>query len=72
MHWPLTLAAPSVETITALHHFHPLVKVNFPPFIDDFHLEMDFILDEKANIYVLTHSPHLSFGNPLGMVYELL
>jgi hypothetical protein len=49
-----------------------IVKVDLPPFIDDFHVEMDFVLDEKVNIYVLTHSPHLSFGNPLGTVYELL
>jgi hypothetical protein len=29
-----TFAAPSVETITTLYHFHPLVKVNLPPSID--------------------------------------
>jgi hypothetical protein len=67
-----TLVAPSFETITTLFHFHPLVKVNLPPFIDDFHPKMDFVLDEEANIYVLTHSPRLSFGNPSSMVYELL
>jgi hypothetical protein len=27
-------------------------------------------LDWKAFISTFAHSPHLSFGNPLGMVYE--
>jgi hypothetical protein len=67
-----TLVVPLVETIIALCHFHPLVKVNLPLFIDDFHPEMDFVLDKEVNIYVLTCLPHLSFNKPLGMVYEIL
>jgi hypothetical protein len=51
------LMAPSVETITALRHFHP--KTNL-------------ILDRKANIYVLMCSPCLSSISLLGMVYEIL
>jgi len=39
---PLT---PSNETIRLFHLLHPLVKVDFPPFVDDFHLEMEVILD---------------------------
>jgi len=54
------------------HHFHPLVEVDLPPFVDDFNLEMDLVLDREAFIYVLTHSPHLSSDSPLNMVYELL
>jgi hypothetical protein len=64
--------APLVETITTLCHFYALVKVNLPLFINDFHLEMDFILDKEANIYVLMCSPCLSFSSPSSMVYELL
>ncbi len=56
----------------ALHHFHPLVKVDLPPFVDDFNPELNLILDREAFIYALMHSPHLSSNNPLNMVYELL
>jgi hypothetical protein len=28
-----------------LRLFHPHAKVDFPPFVDDFHLEMKIILD---------------------------
>jgi hypothetical protein len=69
---PSTLVAPSIKTIATLRHFHPLADVDLPPFVDDFHPNTDLVLDRKAFIYALTHSPHLSFGNPLGMVYELL
>ncbi len=69
---PNTLATPSGKTITTPHHLHPLVEVDFPPFVDDFHLEMDLALDKEAFIFALTHSPHLSSNNPSGMVYELL
>jgi hypothetical protein len=64
--------APSTETIATLHHFHPLVEVDLPPFVNDFNPKMDLILDKEAFISVLTHSPHLSFNNPSNMVYELL
>jgi hypothetical protein len=47
---PNTLAAPSVETITAFRHFHPLAKVNLPLFIEDFHLETDFFWIENLTL----------------------
>jgi hypothetical protein len=64
--------APSAKTIVAFHHLHPLVKVDFPPFVDDFHLEIDLALDRKTFIYTLTHSPCLSSNSPLILVYERL
>jgi hypothetical protein len=64
--------APLIETIVAFCHFHPLVEVDFHPFVNDFDLEMDLVLDRKAFIFVLMRSPHLSFGSLLSMVYELL
>jgi hypothetical protein len=48
-----------------------LVKDYFPPFVNDFHLEMDLVLDKEAFISTLTHFPHLSSGSPLGMVSQL-
>jgi hypothetical protein len=64
--------APSVKTITALRHLHPLPKIDLPPFVDYFHLEMDFILDREAFIYALTSFPHLSSNCFLSMVYTWL
>ncbi len=64
--------APLTKTIMALHHFHPLVKVDLPLFVDDFHLETNFILDREAFISILTHSPSFSFNGFSGTVYELL
>jgi len=69
---PNILMAPLIETITALHHLHPLVEVDFPPFVDDFHLETNLIFDREALMFALTHPPCLSFDGPLGMAYELL
>ncbi len=43
---PNTLPTPLAKTITTLHHLHPLVEVDFPPFVNDFHLEMDLALDK--------------------------
>jgi hypothetical protein len=51
---------------------HPLVEVDFLPFIEDFHLEMEDTLDRETFISALVHSPCLSSDDPLGMVYELL
>jgi hypothetical protein len=34
---PNTHVAPLTETITTLHHLHPLVEVDLPPFVDNFH-----------------------------------
>jgi hypothetical protein len=65
---PNILTTPSTETIVAFCHLHPLAKVDFPPFVDDFHLNMDLVLDRKA--FILIHFPHLSFDSPSGMVYE--
>jgi hypothetical protein len=46
MHWCLgILATPSSETIATLHHFHPLAEVDLPPFVDDFHLKTNLVLD---------------------------
>jgi hypothetical protein len=59
-----THAAPSTKTITTLHHFHPLVEVDIPPFIDDLNPKTDLVLDRKTFIYVLMHSPLLSFDSP--------
>jgi hypothetical protein len=38
----------------ALHYLHPLAEVNFPPFVEDFHPEMDLVLDRETFIYALT------------------
>jgi hypothetical protein len=65
-------AAPSVETITAFRHFHPLAEVDLPPFVDNCHPKMDLVLDRKAFIFALTHSQRFSFDGILDMVYELL
>ncbi len=46
---PNTLATPLVETITTLHHFHPLAKVKLPPFIEDFHPKTNFFWIEKLS-----------------------
>jgi hypothetical protein len=64
--------APSTKIIVALHHLHPLVKVDLPPFADDFYPETDLVLGRKAFIYVFAHSSCLSSSGPSGMVYELL
>jgi len=49
-----TFAAPSVETITTLHHFHPLVKVNLPPFIDIMVLGVFMIIGRVWSIKTFT------------------
>jgi hypothetical protein len=69
---PNTLVAPSTKTIAAFHHLHPLSEVDLPPFINDFHLKTNLVLDKETFIFTLTHFPHLLSGGPLGMVYELL
>jgi hypothetical protein len=69
---PSTHVAPSNETIGVLCLLHPLAKVDFPPFIDDFHLETKDTLYQEAFVYVLVCSLHISFGGVSHMVYELL
>jgi hypothetical protein len=64
--------APLVKTIVALGHLHPLVEIDLLPFANHFHPKTDLVLGKKAFIYVFTHSPHISSGGLLGMVYELL
>jgi hypothetical protein len=54
------------------HHLHPLVEVDLPPFVNDFHLELDLVLDIEAHIFSFMCLPRFSFGNPSSMVYELL
>jgi hypothetical protein len=56
----------------AFHHLHPLAKVDFTLFVDDFHLETNLGLDIKTFIFVFTHSTHLSSNGPSNTVYELL
>jgi hypothetical protein len=48
------------------------VEVNFLPFVDYFHLEIEGILDQETFIFALVCSPHFSSNDLLGMVYELL
>jgi len=67
-----TPAAPFNETIGVLCFLHSLFGVDFPLFVDDFHLEMQTILNWKTFVSALTFSPCLSFGGPLGMVYGVL
>ncbi len=64
-------AAPLIKTIATFRHLHPLIEVDLPPFVDDFHPKMDCVLDKEAFIFTLTHSPHLSFDGPSGVVFEL-
>jgi hypothetical protein len=56
----------------ALYHLHPLTKVDLLLFVDDFHPKTNRVLNREAFVYALTCSPHLSFSDPLSMVYELL
>jgi hypothetical protein len=57
---PTIHVAPLVKTIVVFHHLHPLVEVDLHSFVDDFHPKMDLVLDKKAFIFVLMHSPHPS------------
>jgi hypothetical protein len=55
------------------HRFlHPLVEVDLPPFINEFHLEIEVTLNREAFISALACSPCVSSIGPLDMVYELL
>jgi len=62
--------APLIESITTFRHFHLLVKDDFPPFVNNFHLEMDPFLNKETFIFTLTRFPRLSSGSPLGMVSQ--
>jgi hypothetical protein len=69
---PNTFTIPLIKAIVTFRHLHSLAEVDFPPFVNDFHLKTNFILDKKAFIFTLARSPCLLFSSPLGMVYELL
>jgi hypothetical protein len=53
---------PLIETIATFYHFYRLVEVDLPPFLNDFHLKITFVLDKEAFIFTLTHFPSLSYG----------
>jgi len=67
-----TIVTPSDETTGFFCLLHPLAKVDFLPFVDDFHLKIKVILDQETFIFTLVRSPHLYSSGPLGMVYEFL
>jgi hypothetical protein len=64
--------APSTKTIVSIRHLHPLVGVDLPPFVDDSHPKINFFLDRKAFISILTRFPCLSSNDASCTVYELL
>ncbi len=67
-----TFVAPFDKTMGVLRFLHPLAKVDFPPFVDNFHRETEVILNQDAFVFALARSPCLSTSCPLAMVYELL
>jgi len=67
-----TPITPFDKTVGVLRLLHPLVEVDIALFIDDFHYDMEVILNQKALIFPLVCSPHFSFGGLLSMVYEFL
>jgi hypothetical protein len=69
---PNTPRAPSNETIKVLHLLHPLVEVDLPLFVDDFHLEIEVTLDRETFVSDLVRSLHLFSIGLSSMVYELL
>jgi hypothetical protein len=69
---PSTHVAPSDKTTRVFHLLHPFAKVDLPPFVDDFHLEMEVTLDRMEFIFALVCPPCFSFDGPSSMVYEFL
>jgi hypothetical protein len=61
-----TFAASSAETIVAFHHFHPLVERLTLFLGDNFHSEMDLVLNRK----ILTHFLCFLSGGLLGVPYR--
>jgi hypothetical protein len=53
-------ATPFDETTRVLYFLRPLVEVDLPPFLNDFHHEIEVTLDWEAFVSTLAHSPHLS------------
>jgi hypothetical protein len=52
--------------------FHPPAKIDFPPFVDDFHPKTEVTLDHETFVSTSAHSPHLFPNVFSGMMYELL
>jgi hypothetical protein len=63
---------PSNETIVTFQPFHPLAKVDFPPFVNDFHLKIEVTSHQKAFIFALTCSPHLISSSLSSTMYKFL
>ncbi len=55
-----------------LRFLYPLIEVDLPLFVDDFHLKIEVTLNQKAFNSISVHSPHFSSSGPSSMVYELL
>ncbi len=69
---PSTFTTPSNETMGVFHIFHPHGKVDLPLSVNDFRLRMKVTIDQKAFVFALTRSPHLSSNGALNMVYKIL
>jgi hypothetical protein len=69
----LSTSATSFDKTTGVLYFlHPLAKVDLPPFLDNFHHEMEVTLNQNAFVFTLAHSPRFSTNCLSAMVYELL
>jgi hypothetical protein len=55
-----------------LHLFHPLVEIDLPIFVDEFHPKTKVILNQEAFNFALVRSPCPSSNGPSNVVYELL
>lgn len=63
---------PFDETMATFKPFHPLAKVDFPLFVNDFHLKIEVTSHRKAFIFALTCSSHLISNSISSMVYKHL
>ncbi len=70
--FPNILVVPFNETMVAFCFLHPLVEVNLPFFIDDFHPNTKVILNQDAFISTLACSLCFSFSGLSNIVHELL
>jgi hypothetical protein len=68
---PNTLATFD-KTIKVLHFLHTIIAIDFPPFVNDFHCEMEVILNQEAFVSALVLSPRFFSGGLSGMVYKFL
>jgi len=55
---PNVLVAPLAKTVMAFCHFHPLAKVDLPPFVEDFHLRWILFWIER-HLFMLWHVHHV-------------